>query len=269
MINKMKPLWAIQKFAVNDSDGKGMKDAIESLGMTLKVLDIPPFDYGNDITPPVYDGPVIPYGGTKFIDKIKNDNRWFCVFNDNFTYTKAVEELGDRMFNADGKFMKMKDFCPSMYKRDEYLFIRPDKDIKEFAGDVIKPDEFMQWYKKIDQKGCGVCEETDILVAPASRIDEEWRIFVVDGTVIDGSRYRKKHTLSIDPFIPCNVKKYVEESIIEWSPAPFFVMDICRVRDDLSILEIGDLHSAGWYASNKKKIIKAISDYVNEYRPVV
>jgi len=27
------------------------------------------------------------------------------------------------------------------------------------------------------------------------------------------------------------------------------------------VLEIGDLHSAGWYASDKTKIIKAVTDY--------
>jgi len=259
-------MWAIQKFAVNDDDGKGMKEAIESLGMKLKILAIPPFDYDH-IDPPIYWGPVIPYGGTRFIDSIKDDDGWFCVFNDDFTYTKAVEKLGDRMFNADGSFLKMKDFNPSMYKGEKYLFIRPNKDTKEFAGNVIKPAEFMRWYRQIEQKGMGVSEETDIVVAPASRIDEEWRIFVVDGVVIDGSRYRKNHTLSIDPFVPSNVIEYVEESIMEWSPAPFFVMDICRVSDSLSILEIGDLHSAGWYATDKKKVIKAVSEYVEKMDP--
>jgi len=257
----MKPIWAIQKFAVNDSDGQGMKEAIESLGMNLEVLAIPPFDYGH-IEPIKYDGHVIPYGGTKFIDSIKDKEGWFCVFNDDFTYKKAIEMLGDRMFNADGTFMKMKDFNPSMYKGEEFLFIRPDKDTKEFAGEVVEPSEFMKWRNAIELKGWGVNEETDILVATPSRIDEEWRIFIVDGKVIDGSRYRMNHTLSIDPVVPSNVIEYVEESIAIWSPAAFFVMDICRVGDGLNILEIGDLHSAGWYATDKKKVIEAVSNYV-------
>lgn len=257
----MKPLWAIQKFAVNDSDSKGMIDAITSLDLKYHILDIPPFDYDN-IEPVDYDGPVIPYGGTKFIDAIKGKKGWFCVFNDNFKYSIAVQKLGDRMFNVDGQFMKMKDFCPSSFKKHEYLFIRPDKDIKEFAGNVIKPEDFMRWRTQIDGKGWGVNENTDILVSTASRIDEEWRMFVVDNEVIDGSRYRKDRYQSIDRETPDKVFDYVRETIKIWQPAPFFVMDICRVSDSLSVLEIGDLHSAGWYESDKTKIIKAISEYV-------
>jgi hypothetical protein len=256
----MKPIWAIQKFAVNDYDSRDMMDVFNSLGLECRVLEIPPFSYDN-IESVDYDGPVIPYGGTKFIDAIKNKKGWFCVFNDNFTYQNAVKYLGDRMFNADGQFMKMKDFCPSSFKGQEYVFIRPDKDIKEFAGNTIKPEDFMQWKVQIDAKGWGVNENTDILVAPASRIDEEWRIYVVDNQIASGSRYRVNHTMSISSDVPASVIDYVNETIKIWQPAPFFVMDICRVSSGLNILEIGDLHSAGWYASDKTKIIKAVTDY--------
>lgn len=48
-----------------------------------------------------------------------------------------------------------------------------------------------------------------------------------------------------------------------------FVMDVCQVNDELSVLEIGDLHSCGWYASNKKDIIKEVTDHVEKtYCPV-
>jgi hypothetical protein len=261
----MKPLWVVQKFAVHDDDGKGMKEAIESLGLQLHILPLPPFDYDRKIDPPKYDGPVIPYGGTKFIDSIKDDKRWFCVFNDNFLYSIAVEHLGERMFNADGKFMKMREFCPSMYKGEKYVFIRPDKDTKEFAGNTVKPEQFMQWYRQIEAKGMGVSEDTDILVAEASRIDEEWRMFVVDNEIVGGSRYRIDHRLSISADVPDEVYNFVRETIKIWQPAPFFVMDICNVSGTLHVLEIGDLHSAGWYETNKRDVIDAVSRYVEEH----
>ena len=260
----MQPLWAIQKFAVNDDDSKGMIIAIESLGLKHHVLDIPPFDY-NHIEPVPYDGPVIPYGGTKFIDAIKGKSGWLCVFNDNFKYSIAVQKLGSRMFNADGQFMKMGDFSPSLFKGQKYLFIRPDKDIKEFAGNVIKPSDFMQWRNRVEARGEGVNWDTEILVAPASRVDEEWRTFVVDNQVIDGSRYRQNHLLSVDHHVPESVFNFVRETIKIWQPAPFFVLDVCRVNDVLHVLEIGDLHSAGWYATDKALVIKAVSEYVEKH----
>ena len=260
----MKPLWAIQKMAVNDDDSKDMLAVIERLGLSCHILEIPPFDYSN-IVPVNYEGPVIPYGGTKFIDAIKDQKGWFCVFNDNFKYSIAVDKLGDRMFNSDGKFMKMKDFSAGLFRDNEHVFVRPDKDIKEFAGNVVKPNEFMIWKTQIEAKGWGVNDNTDILVAPASRVDEEWRTYVVNNEVIDGSRYRKGGYQSIVHDVPDIVYDYVKDTIKIWQPASFFVIDICRVNDTLHVLEIGDLHSAGWYASDKFKVIKAVSDYVEAY----
>ena len=263
----MKPLWAIQKFAINDDDGKGMVEAFSSLGLDHHVLNLPPFQYTN-IQPVDYDGPVIPYGGTKFIDAIKYDKNWFCVFNEDFKYSVAVRHLGERMFNHDGTFMKMKEFNPSQWKEHKYVFIRPDKDTKEFAGNTVKPDQFMQWCRKVEATGWGVNDQTEILVAPASRIDYEWRIFVVDNEVIDGSQYRINHNLRIDHTVPEEVFDYVRESIKIWQPAPFFVMDICKVNDEFSILEIGDFHSSGWYATDKAKVIDAVTKYVAEVEVV-
>jgi len=256
----MKPLWAIQKFISESDDSKGMIENIHSLGLEHHILNIDPFDY-DSIDPVKHDGPVIPYGGTKLIDAIKDDDNWFCAFNDDFSYSVAIENYGKRMFNGDGHCMKMKDFSPSMFKEEGVFFIRPDKDIKEFAGHVIEVEEFLKWYNLIKGQGWQVNEDTLIIVAPASRIDFEWRMFIVDNEVVSGSQYRKNQKLRISSEVPDIVYEYVKEAIAIWQPAPFFVMDICMVGTELSIVEVGDFHSAGWYASDKRSIIEAISNY--------
>ena len=119
----------------------------------------------------------------------------------------------------------------------------------------------MSWIRTIEGQGWDLNEDTEILVAPASRIDYEWRMFVVDNEVVSGSQYRKNHVLKKSSDVPEEVYDYVRECIEIWQPAPFFVMDICQVNKDLNILEIGDFHSAGWYESDKKAIIKAVSEY--------
>lgn len=254
----MKALWAVQKFAINDIDGGEMTDAIVSIGADHAVLTIPPFDYSN-IVPPDHNGPVIPYGGTHFIEAIMGKPGWFCVFNDNFRYQVATAKLGSRMFNSDGEHMPLKCFDPVKFKDHEFIFARPDKDTKEFAGMVVKPMELFEWI--MSARGMDHLENIDILVAPASRIDQEWRLYVVDSNIVSGSQYRVNHTYKVSADVPQNVLDYANEAIKLWQPAPFFVIDICRVGDSLSVLEIGDLHSAGWYASDKKATIKAVTEY--------
>jgi hypothetical protein len=128
----------------------------------------------------------------------------------------------------------------------------------------MKPEDFMTWYRKIQGKGWDVNENTEIIVANASRIDYEWRTYVVGDNVVGASRYRKNHYQSIDADVPDEVYDFVRNAIKIWKPSDVFVMDICKVNDELSILEIGDLHSCGWYASNKKDVLGAVSDYVEK-----
>lgn len=259
----MKPLWAIQGGIINDQDAQGMIEAITNLNLPYEILQIAPFDYTNipDIN---YNGPIIPYGGTKFIDALRLIKPWVCFFNDNFRYHIAIKHYGWHMFNSDGQYMKMSEFSPSNYTKGEYLFIRPDKDIKEFAGNVVKPEDFMGWYRDIQGKGMDVNEDTEIIVSQASKINREWRTFIVDGVVVSASQYRKDHSLSKNADVPQEVYSFSKKMADLWSPAPVFVLDVCELKGELFVMEIGDFHSAGWYLSDKQKIIKAISDYTEK-----
>jgi len=267
MKTQVKVLWAVQKYVINDVDGEEMPAAIDRAEQAHVILDVPPFQY-NHVKIPEHNGPVIPYGGTKMIESIMGKDGWTCWFNDNFRYHIEMEKFGNRMFNGDGKHMRMKDFSPSMWKDHEYIFVRPDKDTKEFVGETMRVDQFMDWYGRIRQlteaDRWTVTEDTEIIVAPASRIDEEWRIFIVNNCIIDGSQYKKKDRIYLDPDVPEKVFDYVRESIAIWQPSPIFVMDICRVSNDLHILEVGGFHSAGWYKVDKTKVIRAISEYALE-----
>lgn len=259
----MKPLWAIQKACINDTDAKGMIEAIKNLNLQMEYINVTPFDYSN-IPDIEYKGPIIPYGGTRMIDAIMRTKKWACYFNDNFSYKIYLEKFGKHMFNSDGQHMLMSEFCPSNYPKGEYIFVRPDKDLKEFAGFNTKPEDFMTWYRKMERQDWEIGENTEIIVAKASKIGKEWRIFVVDGEPIDGSLYRSDHYQQIVRAVPDNVFDFVIEMCKIWTPSPIFVMDVCELNGELFILELGDFHSAGWYATDKQKIIGAISDFTEE-----
>jgi len=274
------PMWAIQKCAVNDQDGKELIEVFNKLQIPFTIINQPPFTY-DKIQDVPYDGKVIPYGGTIFINSIMKSlptskTNWHLEFNDNFKYSTAIKHLGEHMFNHDGTFMKLSEFNPHDHKwsPEEHLFIRPDSDLKEFQGGVISQQEMMQYIKGFPMSkwtecllgsGSGANPDTMILIAEASKIATEWRTFIVNGKPITGSEYRVNHKLSISPIVPQQVYDYVQEVIKIWKPSNFFVVDVCDVGGDLSVLsvlEIGDLHSAGFYCSDKETIIKEVTNYV-------
>ena len=55
------------------------------------------------------------------------------------------------------------------------------------------------------------------------------------------------------------ITDFAKEVITMWQPSEAFLLDVCRVSEDLHVLEIGDVHAAGWYATNKEDVIKALS----------
>ncbi len=253
-----KVLWVLQDKSVDDFDLPDLTNAIQAAGDIYQLVRVNLVDY--EIPDIVYDGLVIPYGGTNWINKIWPLNTWNVFFNEDFNYKTSLEKYGKHMFNSDAVFMKMRDFSPSLLK-DDKVFIRPNKDLKEFTGNVIFKDEFIKWFQDAQYSGCLVDENTDILVSSASKIDIEWRVFIVDGVAVSASQYRVKFNLNTSAEVPQSVLAFAEEMAKIWGPMPVFVMDICSVNGELSILEIGDFHSAGWYKADKTKIVKAVSDY--------
>lgn len=258
----MQTLWVLQKNLINDEDADGMIKVVSEIGDIPHPVTVIPFSY--DIPSVTHDGPIIPYGGTNWINTIYKNNIWTLFFNENFLYSTAINNYGKHMFNSDAVFMKMRDFSPSLFE-DDSIFIRPDKDLKEFAGHVVSKNAFMAWMTKIKGQGYLVNEDTEIMVSKASRIDCEWRIFMVNGQPISGSQYRKDYYCKTDPHVPEEVYQFASNMVKIWQPSSIFVMDICKVNDELSILEIGDFHSAGWYDSDKLKVMKAVSDFAKEH----
>lgn len=259
------PLFLIQANLLNQDDTADLKEAIDASGHMYRLVDIKPFVYDNI---PDYDSDfyhIIPYGGTNFIEKCRLTKNWCIWFNENFRYHLYMKHYGTHMFNSDGIHMRMRDFCPSRFSGIETLFIRPDKDLKEFAGLTIDTVNFMSWYNLIKGQDYGVNDDTEIIVATASNINTEWRIFVINGQPISGSQYRISHNLKISADVPERVYEFVREMCKIWVPSDVFVMDVCELNGVLSIVECGDFHSSGWYGTDKRKVIKGIGNFLNDH----
>jgi hypothetical protein len=249
-------LWIVQTNLGNAETHDAIKSACEGNGLLFQGVKVIPF---SDELPDIeYDGPVLTYGATRFIKNVADAKKWKPgAFFDEKTFTVAncLRAWGDWMVNSDSVIVRLDSVSRLQHEAADDLFVRPDSDLKQFAGEVMTFSGLRDWADTIS--GGGFEFDGSLLVAIASPkpIKSEWRVFAVEGRVIAATRYRLNGRLAPNADVPTNVISFVEARLREWTPAPAVALDIAEVGDDIRILELSDIHSAGQYAADIEAIV--------------
>lgn len=260
--------WVIQSNLLNKEDSESIKNTCIKNGYQYELIEVVPF---TTMLPEVpADQPVVFYGATNFISNVHNSKRWSpgTFFDtENFKVSSYVDNYGKNMFNFPCEFTTIGKFSSSGHAPDKHFFIRPTKDLKEFAGEVMTFEKLVGWEKRIRYlPGCDnnptLTPDTEIVVSEPFNIAHEWRAFVVNGKVSSGSHYRYYKYLSIDGGLPDRVITFVEEMCKIWTPADVFVMDIGESAGNLFIIECNCFNSSGFYKSDVEKIITDVSELI-------
>lgn len=253
--------WVIQS---NLDYDQGMKD----LAAFLERADIPhsfhkvvPFVYEiePDINP---EGNVIVMGtyGMRHLAKRKG---WVPGSFDlaNVTYKEQVGHWGGFMLNADAVYCRFAD-VPEHLGEDELLFIRPVVDSKYFSGKLTTLHEFMPWHHSIvdlkEDDGNKVEPDTMVMLALPKEIQQEYRVWIVDGKVATASLYKRGGKPLFRPEVDDAVLEFAAERAYAWGPARAYVMDVAVTDSGLYIIETNTLNSAGLYAADVCKLVGAI-----------
>jgi len=249
--------WVIQN-NLSRSGTNSIIEACEILDIPYLSIEVIPFDP----EPPQIEVEdlAIFYGATNFINTVHKSRKWKpAVFFDdsNFRISECMKHW--KMLNAEAKITTLKEFGSSSLDPDELFFIRPDKDLKEFSGEVIRFGLFSEWADRISFGD--PLFDCPIVVAEPVGIADEWRLFIVAGKVITGSHYRTYGLLTSYPGIPQEVITFAEEMAKIWSPAEVFVLDIGRSGKDLYVIEANCMNSSGFYSSDVTKLVKNITEY--------
>lgn len=216
-------------------------------------------------------GPTIAYGSVDVITTVYKSGIYSPgVFqNNNFKYSKYVKNLGSNMLNKDGKITTLQyikdniEEIRSLYAEDNHVFIRPNKDLKEFVGEVVDLDDLTSWIDKIDRKRTLLSPKVKAVIAKPYKINYEWRLFVVDKEIISASRYKKHGKLEISSEdVPNEVITFTEKSVRKWAPHAVSVVDICETGGELYIVEFNCFNSSGFYKNNIPLITGCISQYI-------
>lgn len=101
-----------------------------------------------------------------------------------------------------------------------------------------------------------------LVLCPPRTIEDEWRLFVVDGRVVTGSHYRRGDTLDVRADVPVEVVSFGETIAARYAPSPAFVLDVAHSDGALRVVEYNCLHGAGFYASDVDAVVRALNAYV-------
>lgn len=260
--------FCIQHNLIDPRSLQEIKDAIAPY--PHEFVGVIPFSHEITSDEPLVGKDYIPYGSTLMIDLTKELGWTGCHFNDaTFTYEAAVRNRRDMMnneyiFSVEECIRFMENGMRGGSPGTEW-FIRPSKDLKQFSGQVIEVNTCAKWLREAvaveSSTTKQLCANDIVVVAQPKPIDAEWRWFVVDGKVIDGSMYRCRGRLQLEHEDSKEIYKEAQAFADQWLPDACCVMDIALVQRELKVIEFNCINGSGFYDHDIKKIFDALWAY--------
>ncbi|RDJ35035.1 MAG: DUF4343 domain-containing protein [Crenarchaeota archaeon] len=260
----MKPKWLLETDTFDKNIEEEIKEAVTSQGMEYKVIDYVPFD-GLVFDQYAPDDCVIAHGSLGMTQQCLRKTQWVPGAWCNLKHFKChhyYPRLNKYLLNDEyiilpyGELMRQKRFIYRTLGYDDCVFMRPDSGFKNFTGKVVyrgdyaKDIEFFGFYD--------VEPEELVIVAEPRRIDEEWRLVIVDKKVVTGSLYKYRGVPQLESGCPDDVIEFATKVAETWQPEKCWVLDVCRAIN-LRVVEINSFSSSGLYACDKFKVVEAVS----------
>ena len=282
-------LWIVQKDLWDEEGYLGFVRALDR--MDKEYLIIKPVPFTNKIMPADFDSfaqdiseveepqidtdqKIMAFGATS-LTRIAKAKGWYpgTYMNENFTYEKWSEGFGkENILNPDSIVQRLGDYFDLSGFEGDSVFVRPVLDSKTFNGEVKSKYDFKDWQQSIKFMDDFMADElvdipllnkdTIIAVASAKKIYSEYRLFVVDRTIVAASMYKLGSDLTITADVDQHILWFAQGMIQTWRPAQAFVMDIADTPDGPKVIEINNINSAGFYACDPQAIIEALEGLV-------
>lgn len=258
-----KVTWAIQTNLISDFSARSVWQAAIDSGASVQEIVVLPFtdDFYNDV--PEMEGIIIPYGSCSFT-KISKRKGWKgnCFVNETFRADVWNANRTD-MLNSDAIIMKVKETA-EFFKNaneEEYWFIRPLRDLKEFTGTVSQVGDIKHWMSSPKSGNFSFGENTEIILAPIKTLYSESRFFVVDGKVVSGSYYRMGGRSHSKRIVQQEILDYAQDKANGWLPHECCVMDLADTDDGIKVIEFNTINGSGFYDHDISKIVKAMTEW--------
>lgn len=253
--------WAIQTNFIADEQIRRVWNAAEDAGARVQEVHVIPFsdELGNHV--PQIDGVVIPYGATK-LTRLAMQRGWTGLCFDPETFrVDCWNRNRDDMLNQHVRQMSVRECMAAMEHEadDSVWFVRPLHDLKHFDGTVTVAREIRRWMSSVDSGNFSFDGDTEVIIAPPQKIHAEWRYFIVDGKVVDGSSYRIAGQRMANAVARPELYEQAQALADGWLPHRTCVMDVAQTDDGLKVIEFNTFNSSGFYAHDIDKIVAAVT----------
>ena len=108
------------------------------------------------------------------------------------------------------------------------------------------------------QPGDPLTVDTEVLIAQPVSIFTETRCWVVDGSIVTVSGYKRGKHVVYTPGADDEVVAFAQACIEEWVPNSAFVLDVAQTPAGCKVVEVNCLNAAGFYAADVLKLVSAI-----------
>jgi hypothetical protein len=248
--------WVVQNNLFNERGFHALMGALEHGDIPHTLVKVIPF--GGGIEPSVeVTGPVMVMGSLT-LTRYARERGWTpgAFLNDNFDFRVWQRHLGRHLLNAGATVHRFAD----VPRQPGPFFIRPCLDDKAFSGMVTTWEDFVGWREKALalEEYVNVTPDTPVAVSEPKEIQREYRMVVVDGRVVTGTRYKLGERVVGSAEVEPEVYAFTQRMADLWSPDRAYVLDVFMHGGALYVGEINNLNSAGFYAYDVGKMVAAI-----------
>ncbi|WP_342381660.1 ATP-grasp domain-containing protein [Myxococcus stipitatus] len=250
--------WVIQNNLFNERGFRDLVQVLERGGIPHTLVKVIPFDGGVE---PFVDvpGPVVIMGSLT-LTRYARKRGWTpgAFLNDQFDFRIWREHLGEHLLNADAHVCRFAD----VPERQGPFFIRPCLDDKAFSGMVTTWEDFHRWREDVlaVQEYPQLTADTWVAVSEPRHIQGEYRMVVVDGRVVTGTRYKLGARVFASPEVEPGVWAFAQRMADRWGPDRAYALDVFMHQHQPYVGEINTLNAAGFYAYDVGKMVAAIED---------
>lgn len=166
---------------------------------------------------------------------------------------------GDGFYLTFGDFRRRVDSIMDLFQVNE-LFLRPDAGSKSFTGLTITRNNAAFELSSLDQL-TSVNESTLILVAPAKRIDAEYRFWIVNRTVVAGSQYRVEGRDEAAPTVDRDCQALAERvARLSYQVDLAYTCDVALIAGTPAVIELNAMSTSGLYRCDRAVLFKAVAE---------